>query len=114
VTLAVWQRPAARAAFAIITVVFGYTTAVNVIERPDGLKIATFFIVAIVATSLLSRILRTTELRVDRVEMDDAARRLIGEQAATGRLRFIANRRDAGDAKDQLPAGARSEAMRAA
>lgn len=42
--------------FGLITLVFAYTTAVNVIERPDGIRIASFFIVTIVFVSMLSRI----------------------------------------------------------
>ena len=57
---------AATSAFLLITLVFVYTTVVNVIERPDGVKIAAFFIAAIVVVSLVSRALRSTELRVDR------------------------------------------------
>ena len=48
-----------RAAFGVITVVFAYTLAVNIIKRPDGLEIATFFIVAILATSVTSRMMRS-------------------------------------------------------
>ena len=62
-------------AFAIISLVFAYTTVVNVIERPDGIKIAGFFIALIILVSLLSRIARTTELRVERFEIDETAKR---------------------------------------
>ena len=51
-------------AFAAITLIFIYTTVTNVIERPDGVQIATWFIVTIIVTSLISRVLRSTELRV--------------------------------------------------
>jgi hypothetical protein len=51
--------------FAAITVVFFYTTAANMIERPDGIKIASCFIAAIMASSFLSRMRRSTELRFD-------------------------------------------------
>ena len=85
----------------MIALVFFYTTVVNVIERPDGVKIASFFIGAIVFMSLLSRVWRTTELRVERIELDDAARRFI-EEATRGRadIRIIANRRDTGDVSE--------------
>jgi hypothetical protein len=52
-------------AFGLVTAIFIYTTFVNIRTQPDGLKIAFFFIAAIVVVSLLSRIFRTTELRVD-------------------------------------------------
>lgn len=46
-----------------ITLVFIYTTITNVVERPDGIKIATWFILAIVLSSFASRWKRTSELR---------------------------------------------------
>jgi hypothetical protein len=78
--------------FGLITLVFAYTTIVNVIERPDGIKIASFFIGLIILVSLLSRIARTTELRVDRFEIDETAERFIDEAAAKGTIRIITNR----------------------
>jgi hypothetical protein len=78
-------------AFAGITLVFSYTTIVNVIERPDGIKIAAFFIALTVVISVLSRIARTTELRVNRVEIDEIAHRFLSEAEAQGTLRIITN-----------------------
>ncbi|MCI0379360.1 MAG: amino acid transporter [Gemmataceae bacterium] len=49
--------------YALITVVFVYTTLANVIEKPDGIKIAIWFILAIVASSVISRFARSKELR---------------------------------------------------
>jgi hypothetical protein len=60
--------------FGLIAAVFLYTTGANVVERPDGVKIAALFILAIVAVSLGSRVWRTLELRVAAVELDEAAR----------------------------------------
>lgn len=84
-------------AFTIVTIVFAYTTVDNVIERPEGVKIASLFILAIVATSLLSRILRVTELRVTEVRLDPLAQRFVDEAAEEGELRIIANEPDARD-----------------
>jgi len=53
--------------------VFVYTTLVNVIERPDGVKIAAFFITAIIVSSFISRVWRTTELRVEKITFDSEA-----------------------------------------
>ncbi|HWQ15657.1 MAG TPA: hypothetical protein VNL77_22845 [Roseiflexaceae bacterium] len=66
------------------------------IERPDGIRIAGLFILAIVVTSLISRVWRSTELRAERIVLDETARRFI-EEAGRTRLRLIANQRDAGD-----------------
>jgi hypothetical protein len=79
------------AGFALIALVFAYTTVANVIERPDGIKIAGFFIALIILVSLLSRISRTTELRVERVELDETAQRFLDEAASQGTLRLITN-----------------------
>lgn len=58
VTLSVRRKGSRRlvAGFVAITLVFIYTTITNVFERPDGVKIASFFIVAIILTSLVSRV----------------------------------------------------------
>jgi hypothetical protein len=95
VTLASWRRLRERWLFSAITMVFAYTTVVNVIERPDGVKIAAWFIATIIGTSLVSRVLRSTELRVLSVEADDTARAFIRE-AASAPIRIIANRPDSG------------------
>jgi len=86
--------------FAVITLVFIYTTIVNIIERPEGLKIATFFISAIILTSLISRVWRSTELRTERVEVDEVAQRFIREASLNDEIRIIANELDAGDEQE--------------
>ena len=53
--------------------VFVYTTIVNIIERPDGVKIASLFILAIIVVSLVSRVRRSFELRTTRIVLDDTA-----------------------------------------
>lgn len=50
-------------AFGLIAAVFLYTTAAIVVEKPDGIKIAACFIVAIIVASMISRASRSTELR---------------------------------------------------
>lgn len=95
VTICVWKRQSKTATygFGLIALVFAYTTVVNVIERPDGIKIAAVFIGAIVVTSLISRVSRTTELRVEQIDIDETALRYIHEQASAGEIRLIANKR---------------------
>jgi hypothetical protein len=96
VTLSVWDtKPRQRLAFALITLVFIYTTIANIIERPDGVKIASAFIATIIITSLISRVLRSTELRIQAVHADEAAMRFLRE-AGSAPVRIIANRPDTG------------------
>ncbi|MCT9933114.1 amino acid transporter [Planotetraspora sp. A-T 1434] len=76
-------------AFSLIGVVLAYTLVANVFERPDGVKIAFFFIVAIIVTSLVSRATRSTELRVTEVHLDPLAERFVVE--ALGDTHLIAN-----------------------
>jgi len=99
VTLSVRRggRRSTTLAFGLITLVFAYTTIANIIERPDGVKIASFFIAAILTTSLISRVTRATELRVTHVELDGTARRFVEEAAARGELRIISNEPQARD-----------------
>jgi hypothetical protein len=47
-----------------VVIVFGYTTAANVVERTDGILIAACFILFILTVSGISRYRRATELRV--------------------------------------------------
>ncbi len=55
----------------LVTIVFAYTTAANIVERPDGIIIATFFILFILTVSGVSRYVRSTELRVPGVSFID-------------------------------------------
>jgi len=99
VTLSVWRTGWRQWTFLLIVLVFVYTTVTNVIERPEGIHIASFFISAIVLTSLLSRVLRATELRVKKIEIDDTAQAFI-RAVNKGPIRVIANQLDAGDATE--------------
>ncbi|MVN88217.1 APC family permease [Deinococcus sp. HMF7620] len=100
VFLTEWRRGhrGAAAAFALVSVVFIYTSVVTVSERPEGLYIALLFVLAILMVSVASRIGRSTELRVQRVDFDDTARTMLDEVSARGLpVRFIANHLDQGD-----------------
>ncbi|MFF4694569.1 APC family permease [Streptomyces chattanoogensis] len=90
--------------FAVISLVFLYTTVVNVIERPDGVKIGACFIAGIILVSFLSRLARAFELRVTSVVLDDMAERFIRD-IAHRKVRFIANepdQRDVAEYRDKL------------
>ncbi len=100
VTLLEWRDHSPRRfAFVVVTLVFVYTTVTNVIERPDGVKIASWFIVTIIVTSMVSRVARSTELRIRGVQPDEAAEEFIRE-AAESRVRIIANRPNSGQPEE--------------
>lgn len=90
VTISFWSRPL-RWPFLLISLVFVYTTALNIYERPDGVKISGFFIGAMVATSLISRAMRSTELRICKVELDERATAMLAEDEDRV-IRLIARR----------------------
>jgi hypothetical protein len=94
VALAALRRRSKPGAFAfgIVTLVFVYTLVANVIERPDGIKIASFFIGAIIIASLISRVWRTTELRAERIELDETAKRFIDEASKGEKIHIISHR----------------------
>jgi hypothetical protein len=95
------RRRLATAGFGLLTAVLLYALVDNVIDKPDGIAISAMFIAGIIVVSLISRVTRTTELRTDRIEFDDNARRFITDTLAhDGRINMIANRRQAGDANE--------------
>jgi len=99
VTLASRRKNGNWYPYLAIAVIFVYTTIQNIHERPEGIKIASFFILTIILASLFSRVYRSTELRVERIELDDQARQFI-KDAAKGTIRIITNRKDKGDANE--------------
>ncbi|ALS57449.1 amino acid transporter [Rathayibacter toxicus] len=95
-TLRMKQRKRA-VGFGFIVLVFVYTTTANVIERPDGVRIAAVFIVGILVVSLISRIRRSFELRATSVRCDDTALGfLTGDADDFGVIRILANEPDDG------------------
>lgn len=100
VTISAWKKSEKKwISFLIITLVFCYTTLVNMVEQPSGIKIATLFIVGIIAASFVSRALRTTEVRVESIEFDEKAQDFINE-LAEGEIRIVTNRRETGDVEE--------------
>ncbi|MEO8026185.1 MAG: amino acid transporter, partial [Bryobacteraceae bacterium] len=65
--------------FLLVTLVFVYTTALNIYERPEGIKISSLFIGAMILTSLVSRAMRSTELRITSVHLDGEAEKCLAE-----------------------------------
>lgn len=78
-------------AFAVVSAVFFYTTIVNCVERPEGLKIAALFIAGVLLVSLISRFRRSTELRATSVEFDENARNLIDSSSRHGIVQIISH-----------------------
>jgi hypothetical protein len=100
VTISAIRRRARGAiiGFAVLTAVLLYALGANVIEKPDGIAISAAFIAGIILVSLISRVSRTTELRAERIEFDETARRFVTDSLAyDGRLDIVANKRQAGD-----------------
>lgn len=97
VTISAWRKKQRSwIAFLLITVVFVYTTLINIIEQPRGIQIALMFIVGIILTSFVSRALRTTEVRVEKIEFDRQAEAFL-EDLAEGEIRIVTNRREVGN-----------------
>jgi amino acid transporter len=94
-------RKLATWGFAFLTLVLLYALIDNIIKKPDGIAISAVFIASMIVVSLFSRITRTTELRAERIEFDEPARRFIAESVARdGELNVVANRRQVGDAAE--------------
>lgn len=102
VTLSALRRRARGQAigFGIVSLIFGYTLLVTFIDDLSGLQLGLIFIGAIVVVSVVSRTLRSVELRAERIEIDETARSFLNDAAMSDDLRFIANELNAGDAAE--------------
>ncbi len=102
------RRRLATAGFAVITAVFVYTTIANVYARPDGIVIATMFIVCVLSISIASRIWRSRELRLKEFRFeDDAARMLWTDICADGGFRVLVPHRPGHRSLDEKEAEVR-------
>jgi hypothetical protein len=88
--------PRERWLFVPISIIFIYTTGANIVERPEGLEIASWFVVTMVFSSFISRVVRSTEIRISGVKYDEMAGRFVNEVAERKAVRIIANRPDSG------------------
>jgi hypothetical protein len=86
-------------AFGVIAAVFVYTTAANIVERPDGVKIGACFIAAIITVSFVSRVRRAFDLRVTNVVLDRKAEIFV-DDCARSTIRLVANEPDQRDADE--------------
>lgn len=95
------KKKFATIGFGIVALIFIYTTAINIIEQPQGLVIALTFVLIIILLSIISRIWRTLELRVDNVKADMIALQMINEAAQGDHLiRIIPNRPETRDEEE--------------
>jgi hypothetical protein len=100
VAISAWRRVVRWIPFFTIAAVFFYATVTNMLERPEGIKIASLFILGIVISSLLSRVLRSTELRVHGFVVDEIAGKFIEHADRSEAIRIIANRPDDGSIRE--------------
>ena len=89
-------------AYALITLVFAVTTVANMVERPDGLKIAACFIAAVLIVSLVSRVLRSYELRATGVTFDETAAGFLRAAVPAGVINVIANEPNERDQREYM------------
>ena len=98
VTISAWRKKQTSwIFFLIVTLIFIYTTVINIIQQPNGIQIALMFIFAIIGASFVSRALRTTEVRIENIEFDETALKFIDEVVSEGDIRIVTNRRETGD-----------------
>lgn len=96
------QARGAKIWFGAVMLIFIYAFFNTIVQDPSGLKMAAAFFAAIVVISLISRTLRSTELRATEVEFDATAERFIQEAAANGPIRLIANHPDERNTREYL------------
>jgi hypothetical protein len=78
----------------LVSLVFAYTLVDNVIERPDGIIIASIFIAIIVGLSTLSRYIRAKELRVSGIVFADADSERLMESITDKKVNLVPVRSD--------------------
>jgi hypothetical protein len=88
--------------FGVVMLVFLYALLNTIVDNPSGLKMAASFFVMIVVISLISRVMRSTELRATEVAFDEMADRFLREAASQGSIRLIANHPDERNTREYL------------
>ncbi len=100
VTISAWNAAEKKwIGFLFITLIFAYTTLINIKDQPEGLKIALLFIVGIVVTSFISRVIRSTEVRIEKIELDETALQFF-DDLNDRPIRIVAHRRETGDVEE--------------
>ena len=80
--------------FWIVTLIFTYTLVLNIVERPDGVIIASCFIFLLLALSGVSRYKRATEMRVSKFEFVDPASEQLWESIRHKKVNLVPHHRD--------------------
>ncbi|MDF3038704.1 MAG: putative amino acid transporter, partial [Thermomicrobiales bacterium] len=88
--------------FGVVMLIFLYALLNTIVENPNGLKMAVAFFVMIVVISLISRVVRSTELRATEVEFDETAERFLNDATGRGTIRLIANHPDERNTREYL------------
>jgi hypothetical protein len=103
VALSAWRKDqrGAGIGFTAVGAALTYALVANELQRPDGIVISLWFVVAIVVVSFTSRIWRTTELRTRRIDLDDAATAFVLQAAEAGGLHLLAHRPRDGNARTE-------------
>jgi len=99
VTISLWLESSIRQPqtlllpfyFFLVTIVFLYTVIANMIERPDGAIIASIFIFLLLTASALSRIMRSTEMRVSKATFVDQESAKVWESIKGKKVNLIPN-----------------------
>ena len=87
-----WKQPVSylkATYYCIVTLVFGYTLVANIIERPDGVIIASCFIFLLLILSGASRYHRATEMRVSEFEFRDPESERLWNSICEGKVNLI-------------------------
>jgi len=87
-----------------VALVFGYTLAENIHERPDGMIIASIFIFTIVVLSAISRGWRSVELRVSGFKFQDEETTLLWDDISGKKVNLVPVRTDSPQARVQKAA----------
>jgi len=100
VMISLWHTRT-RWIYVATTVIFAYTTLANIVERPEGLKISSIFIACMLLSSFVSRAIRSTELRITDLDLDEIAESIVAEDEDQV-IRLVARSPEDGDTAWEL------------
>ncbi|WP_018297701.1 APC family permease [Corynebacterium lubricantis] len=89
IAVTLYAKGAARGYFAVVSVIFIATTVANIIERPDGIRVAAWFILCIIVFSFASRMWRAYELRDVGVTWDEKAETILSAHTTGNRINIV-------------------------